>query len=174
MFDARFHQVLRGAFRDPSLSARFAPFGIQELGGHIFVSYAKQDPAGEDDLHGRGLGYVDMYSTHGVLLGRVASRGPLDAPWGMAWAPDDFGRFGGDLLVGNFGDGRINAYAWDGSGFSHDGVLRRPGGEPIWIDGLWALAFGNGGPAGPTNALFFTAGPQDESHGLFGKIHVRN
>ena len=77
-----------------------------------------------------------------------------------------------DLLVGNFGDGRINAYAWDGMAFHHDGVLRKSGGAPVWIDGLWAIGFGNGGPAGPTNSLYFTAGPQDESHGLFGEIHV--
>lgn len=174
VFDAQFHQVLRGAFRDPSIPTGFAPFGIQETGGHIFVTYAMQDADAEDDVSGSGLGYVDMFGTDGTLLGRVASRGALNAPWGLAWAPEDFGRFGGDLLVGNFGDGRINAYAWDGSTFSHDGVLKRPGGDPVWIDGLWALSFGNGGPAGATDALFFTAGPQDESHGLFGKIRARD
>ena len=121
---------------------------------------------------GAGLGFVDMYSTDGTLLGRVASRGALDAPWGLALAPDDFGRFSGDLLVGNFGDGRINAYAWDGMAFHHDGLLRKPSGDPVWIDGLWAIGFGNGGAAGPTNSLYFTAGPQDESHGLFGEIHA--
>ncbi len=172
VFDASFHQVLRHAFRDPSLPAHFAPFGIQELGGHIFVTYAKQDADGEDDVQGPGLGYVDMFTAHGVLLGRVASRGALNAPWGLAWAPEDFGRFGGDLLIGNFGDGRINAYVWDGSAFAREGLLRRANGNPVWIDGLWALAFGNGGPAGATNSLFFTAGPQDESHGLFGRIRA--
>jgi uncharacterized protein (TIGR03118 family) len=174
VFDAQFHQVLQGAFNDPSIPAHFAPFGIQELGGNIFVTYAMQDADAEDDVSGSGLGYVDMFSADGTLLGRVASRGALNAPWGLAWAPDDFGRFSGDLLVGNFGDGRINAYAWDGSAFSHDGVLRRPGGDPVWIDGLWAIAFGNGGPAGATNSLFFTAGPQDESHGLFGRIDAKH
>ncbi len=174
VFDTRFHQVLKGAFRDPSLPSRYAPFGIQELGGYIFVTYALQDADAEDELAGAGRGFVDMFSADGTLLSRVASHGPLNAPWGLAWAPSDFGRFGGDLLVGNFGDGRIHAYAWDGGGFSHDGLLRRGSGDPVWIDGLWAIAFGNGGPAGATNALFFTAGPQDESHGLFGKIHVRN
>ena len=172
VFDASFHHVLMGAFKDPSLPARYAPFGIQAIGDHIFVTYAKQDAAAEDELGGAGRGFVDMYSTEGTLLGRVASRGALDAPWGLAWAPDDFGRFSGDLLVGNFGDGRINAYAWDGMAFHHDGVLHKPNGDPVWIDGLWAIGFGNGGAAGPTNSLYFTAGPQDESHGLFGAIDV--
>ena len=174
VFDAQFHQVLRGAFRDPTLPAHYAPFGIQELGGHIFVTYALQDADAEDELSGAGRGFVDMFSTDGTLLGRVASHGALNAPWGLAWAPTDFGRFSGDLLVGNFGDGRIHAFAWNGSAFSHDGVLRKPGGAPVWIDGLWAIAFGNDGPAGATNALFFTAGPQDESHGLFGRIDAKH
>ncbi len=112
-----------------------------------------------------------MFNANGSLLGRVASRGPLNSPWGLALAPDGFGRFGGDLLVGNFGDGRINAYDLESNGpAEHEGALRQPNGQAIAIDGLWALSFGNGGPAGPTDKLFFTAGPDDESHGLFGRI----
>jgi uncharacterized protein (TIGR03118 family) len=115
---------------------------------------------------------VDMYSLNGTLLGRVASRGPLDSPWGLAIAPRGFGRFGGDLLVGNFGgEGRINAYALKSNGSAeHAGSLRRANGQPVAIDGLWALSFGNGGPAGAKGRLFFTAGPDGESHGLFGRI----
>lgn len=171
MFDGSFQQVVRpGAFEDPAIPAGYGPFGIRALGGKIFVTYAKQDAAAEDDVHGAGLGFVDVFNKRGDLLGHVASRGALNAPWGLAWAPAGFGRFGGDLLVGNFGDGRIHAYAWTSSGFEPDGTLRRPDGDPIAIDGLWALAFGNDGPAGPSSSLFFTAGPHEESHGLFGSI----
>jgi uncharacterized protein (TIGR03118 family) len=176
VFDGDFDRVVRpGAFVDPELPASFAPFGIQEIDDHIFVTYAKQDADAEDDVTGAGLGFVDMYSKHGDLLGRVASRGALNAPWGLTFAPSDFGHFSGDLLVGNFGNGKINAYRpkADGS-FAREGVLRRVSGSILSIDGLWALQFGNGGPAGPTNSLFFTAGPDDESHGLFGKIEARS
>jgi uncharacterized protein (TIGR03118 family) len=174
VFDGDFHRVARpGAFADPNLPDGFAPFGIQTIGKTIFVGYAKQDAAAEDEVAGRGLGYVDAFSRRGRLLARVASGGKLNAPWGLALAPADFGRFGGDLLVGNFGDGRINAYApMAGGSYEHDGVLRRPSGVPVSIDGLWALQFGNGGAAGPTNSLFFTAGPDDETHGLFGSIEA--
>ena len=172
VFDGSFKTVTApGAFVDPKIPSGFGPFGIQNLGGRIFVTYAKQDADHEDDVAGRGLGFVDMFDTSGKLLGRVATRGQLDAPWGLAWAPPSFGRFGGDLLVGNFGDGRINAYAPRSNGrFEHRGVLREGTGRKVAIDGLWALSFGNGGPAGPTDSLFFTAGPDGESHGLFGAI----
>jgi uncharacterized protein (TIGR03118 family) len=160
-----------GAFVDRSLPAHFAPFNVQTIGDRIFVAYAKQDADAEDEVAGEGLGYVDMYDVFGNLLGRVASRGTLNAPWGLAWAPDTFGAFGGDLLVGNFGDGRINAYAPTGNGhFAFQGQLRDTHGNPITIDGLWALQFGNGAAAGPKDTLFFTAGPEDETHGLFGQI----
>jgi uncharacterized protein (TIGR03118 family) len=119
----------------------------------------------------RAWAFVDVYDTSGTLLGRVAQHGELNAPWGLAWAPASFGRFGGDLLVGNFGDGQINAYAELSNGhFEHRGELRSADGRSLTIDGLWALEFGNGGAAGPTDTLFFTSGPEDESHGLFGSI----
>src|SRR5919201_387974 len=109
VFDGSWQPVL-GGFVDPRLPAGYAPFGIQTIGNRIFVSYAKQDADAEDEVAGQGLGFVDAYSTGGVLLARVAQHGQLNAPWGLALAPPSFGRFGGDLLVGNFGDGQINAY----------------------------------------------------------------
>ena len=122
-------------------------------------------------MHGKGRGFVDAYNLTGHFLGRVAQRGPLDAPWGLAWAPDGFGRFGGDLLVGNFGDGQINAYEEKANGrFEPRGTLKAADGKKLAIDGLWALEFGNSGANGTPNDLYFTAGPNDESDGLFGKI----
>jgi uncharacterized protein (TIGR03118 family) len=176
VFDEDFNLVTRpGAFVDPDLPAGFAPFGIQTINNRIFVTYAMQDADAEDDVAGPGLGYVDLYSRGGTLLGRVAGGGELNAPWGLAMAPADFGEFGGDLLIGNFGDGVINAFAPEASGaFAPQGALHRLRGKVLSIDGLWALEFGNGGAAGPTNSLYFTAGPDDESHGLFGKIQAHS
>ncbi len=162
-----------GAFVDPNLPAGFAPFGIWGDGDELYVTYAKQDANAEDESAGMHLGFVDEFSSDGKFLERVASRGPLNAPWGIAEAPDDFGRFSGDLLIGNFGDGTIHAYRETSSGWKLDGTLKNGSGRPIWIDGLWGMAFGNGGPAGPTNTLFFAAGPNDEEHGLFGSITAR-
>jgi uncharacterized protein (TIGR03118 family) len=172
VFNGNFHQVnAPGALVDPTIPDGYAPFGIQNLDGKIFVTYAKQDADAEDDVAGAGLGFVDMFDVDGSLLGRVVSRGALNAPWGLALAPRGFGRFGGDLLVGNFGDGRINAYELTSNGpAEREGHLRRANGRAIVIDGLWALSFGNGGPAGAKGRLFFTAGPAGETHGLFGRI----
>jgi uncharacterized protein (TIGR03118 family) len=172
VFDGSWHVVGGpGAFIDPDLPAGYAPFGIQTIGGRVFVSYAKQDDEAADEVAGQGLGFVDVYDTAGNLLERVAQRGQLNAPWGLALAPESFGRFGGDLLVGNFGDGQINAYEELPNGrFEHRGELRGADGRPLAIDGLWALEFGNGAAAGPTDTLFFTAGPDEETHGLFGSI----
>jgi uncharacterized protein (TIGR03118 family) len=173
VFDASFNLVGgAGAFADPDLPSGYAPFGIQTIGSRIFVTYAQQGPGAVDDVHGQGKGFVDAYDTSGALLARVAQHGQLNAPWGLALAPADFGRFGGDLLVGNFGDGQINAYAEMANGrFEHRGELRGTDGKPISIDGLWALQFGHGSANnGPTNTLFFTAGPNEESDGLFGSI----
>jgi uncharacterized protein (TIGR03118 family) len=160
-----------GAFVDQGLPAGYAPFGIQTIDARIFVSYAKQDEEAVDELAGQGLGFVDVYDTAGNLLERVAQHGQLNAPWGLALAPASYGRFGGQLLVGNFGGGEINAYQELSNGhFEHRGTLRGADGKPLAIDGLWALEFGNGAAAGPTDTLFFTAGPDEESHGLFGSI----
>ena len=171
VFDAQLHVVLKGSFVDPHLPDGYGPFGIQALGGYIFVTYAKQDADAGDEVAGAGLGFVDMYSTQGAFLGRVASRHSLNAPWGLAWAPEGFGKFSGDLLIGNFGDGRIHAYEpQSGGGSLHRGVVRGKNSNIIEIDGLWAIAFGNDGAAGPSTSLYFTAGPDDEEHGLFGRI----
>jgi uncharacterized protein (TIGR03118 family) len=158
-------------FTDPGLPGGYAPFGIQAIGSRVYVAFAKQDADAEDEIAGQGLGFVDAFDTSGNLVARVAQRGRLNAPWGLALAPADFGRFSGDLLVGNFGDGKINAFEAQANGrFGFRGQLRDGSGHPVAIDGLWALGFGNGGTAGPTNTLFFTAGPDEETHGLFGRI----
>jgi uncharacterized protein (TIGR03118 family) len=174
VFDSNFSLVTSaGAFEDANVPSGYAPFGIQTIGARIFVTYAKQDADAVDEIHGQGKGFVDVYDTSGSLLTRVAQHGQLDAPWGLALAPANFGRFSGDLLVGNFGDGQINAYEEMANGrFEHRGALRDSDSRPISIDGLWALQFGHGAAAnnGPTNTLFFTAGPNDESDGLFGSI----
>ncbi|HEY5661613.1 MAG TPA: TIGR03118 family protein [Gaiellaceae bacterium] len=159
-----------GSFVDPMLPSGYGPFGIQVIGGRVFVSYAKQDADAEDDVAGQGLGFVDVYDLSGNLLTRVVQRGQLNSPWGLALAPASFGRFAGDLLVGNFGDGQINAYEETAAGFEHRGTLRDASGGKLVIDGLWALQFGNAGSNGNPDTLFFTAGPNDESHGLFGTI----
>jgi uncharacterized protein (TIGR03118 family) len=176
IFDGSFGDVtIPGAFVDPSIPAGYAPFGIQNIGGNIFVTYAKQDADAEDDVAGQGLGFVDEYDADGTLIGRVATHGQLNSPWGLALAPASFGRFGGDLLVGNFGDGQITAFERESDGtFAPRGQLRSVDGGVLTIDGLWALQFGKGALAnnGPTDTLFFTAGPDDESHGLFGTIRA--
>jgi uncharacterized protein (TIGR03118 family) len=164
---------ITGGFADPTIPAGYAPFGIQNIGGTIYVTYALQDAAAHDDVPGVGHGYVNAFDVAGNLLHRVASKGPLNSPWGLALAPASFGKFGGDLLVGNFGDGRIHAFDMklEGNGENRqDGPLHSTEGRPIEIDGLWSLQFGNGGSAGPTGTLFFTAGPFDEQHGLFGTL----
>jgi uncharacterized protein (TIGR03118 family) len=168
VWDANFAPVqIPGAFHDPSLPAGYAPFGIQAVGGNIVVTYAEQDAAAEDEVSGPGNGFVDLYDTNGNLLSRVASRGALNAPWGVALAPEGFGRASGALLIGNFGDGRINAYQPTSGKFL--GALRYKHGRRIAIDGLWALEFGNG-VIGTPQTLLFTAGPDDETHGLFGEL----
>jgi uncharacterized protein (TIGR03118 family) len=169
VFDGSWTIVNR--FTDPGLPAGYAPFGVQAIGSRIYVTFAKQDADAEDEVAGQGLGFVDAFDTSGNLVARVAQHGQLNAPWGLALAPADFGRFSGDLLVGNFGDGEISAFKPQANGhFGFRGQLRNGSGHPIAIDGLWALEFGNGANAGPTNTLFFTAGPDEEMHGLFGRI----
>jgi uncharacterized protein (TIGR03118 family) len=179
VFDTSFHLItLAGSFTDPNLPNGFAPFGIQNIDGTLYVTYALQDEDAEDDVAGPGNGFIDAYDLSGNLLRRIASRGELNSPWGLALGPAGFGRFSGDLLVGNFGDGRIHAFdpaTLTSSGeFEAVGLLHSAAGKPIKIDGLWALQFGHGTSSssanGLTNTLFFTAGPDDEEHGLFGTI----
>jgi uncharacterized protein (TIGR03118 family) len=176
VFDTHFAaKTLPGNFTDPHLAAGYAPFNIANIGGVLYVTYAQQDAARADEVAGAGKGFVDRFDTNGNFLGRFATRGPLDAPWGMVQAPDNFGRFSGDILVGNFGDGRIEAYRpANGSGPGRfEGFLQDASGKPLAIDGLWGLVFGNGS-SGDVNSLYFTAGPDDESHGLFGKLSPAN
>jgi uncharacterized protein (TIGR03118 family) len=172
MFDGSWDPVnTPGAFVDPRLPKHYGPFGIQTIGDRVFVTYAKQQRGSADEAHGRGLGIVDVYDLDGKFLGRVAQHGQLNAPWGLAWAPASFGRFGGDLLVGNFGDGQINAYQEKRNGhFEHRGTLHAATHGKLSIDGLWALEFGNTGPNGNPDTLYFTAGINDEADGLFGTI----
>ncbi|MFL6698401.1 MAG: TIGR03118 family protein [Vitreoscilla sp.] len=161
---------LSGSFVDPAMAAGFAPFNVQALGGSLFVSYAQQNPGSPDEVDGAGLGFVDRFDLQGHLLGRVASGGALDAPWGMAIAPGSFGALAGKLLVGNFGDGHVNAYDLASDGWV--GQLDGADGQPLAIEGLWGLSVGNDAGAGSSQALYFTAGPGDESHGLFGVLQV--
>jgi uncharacterized protein (TIGR03118 family) len=174
VFDGNWQPVhAPGQFVDKTLPDVYAPFGIQAIGSTIFVTYAKTRPKSGDQVDKGHFGYVDAYdAATGMLITRVASRGPLNAPWGVAMAPQGFGDLGGDLLVGNFGDGMINAYMPILGGLSYVslGPLTGADGSPLLIDGLWALEFGNGAAAGPTGTLFFTAGPNDENDGLFGRI----
>ena len=156
-----------GRFVDPRLPAGYGPFGIAEINGKLYVTFAKQDATRHDDVAGRGHGFVDVFTNGGAFVRRLVTRGALDSPWGLALAPAGFGQFSGDLLVGNFGNGHINVYS-PATG-AHLGQLRRPNGQPIVIDGLWGLRFGNGNAA-RTNQLIFSAGPDHESHGLLGKI----
>jgi uncharacterized protein (TIGR03118 family) len=172
VFDSSFTLVhLSGSFSDDEIPAGFAPFNVQALGGLLYVAYAKQDADREDEVAGPSLGFVDVYDTSGHLLRHLIERGQLNAPWGLALAPAGFGRFAGALLVGNFGNGRINAYD-PGTG-EFLGRLRNEDGGPIEIEGLWALRFGNGVTGNPTT-LLFTAGIDDEAHGLFGAIEATN
>jgi uncharacterized protein (TIGR03118 family) len=160
---------LAGKFTDPGLPSGFAPFNIQLLDGKIYVAYAMKG-AGKDEQTGAGLGFVSVFDTQGNFLGRVASVGTLNAPWGLAIAPQSFGSFAGDLLVGNFGDGTINAFDLNTNSFV--GQLTGVDGKVLSIDGLWGLTVGNGVGAGSTDSIYFSAGPGDETHGVFGVLSV--
>lgn len=162
--------VLTGNFQDPTLPSGYGAFNVQALGGSLYVTYAKQDSNSPDEVAGAGLGYVDRFDLQGHLVSRVASGGALNAPWGLAIAPDTFGAWSGALLVGNFGDGRISAF--DRTTNTFLGQLSGADGQPLTVDGLWGLSVGNGGSAGSAHALYFTAGPDDESHGLFGVMQA--
>ncbi|MFM0185190.1 TIGR03118 family protein [Paraburkholderia nemoris] len=172
VFDKNFAKVaMPGKFQDATLPAGFAPFGIQAIGAKLFVTYAKQDAAAHDNVDGSGLGFVDVFDTAGNLLQHFASAGPLNAPWGVAQAPGNFGRFSGDILIGNFGDGTINAF--DPASGQSLGAINLPNGTAFVQPGLWGIAFGNGLDNQPTNTLFFAAGPNDEADGVYGRIDVK-
>ncbi|HME23005.1 MAG TPA: TIGR03118 family protein [Acetobacteraceae bacterium] len=185
-FNSSFAPVtLSGNFTDPNVPAGYAPFGIQNIGGKLYVTYALQDAAKHDDVRGPGNGFVDVFDLDGNpagpvpgsprLIDYVPLTGVLNSPWGLAVAPAGFGNFGGDLLVGNFGDGTINAF--DPSTGTFLGTLDDASGNPIVIPGLWGLLFGNGGNGGATDQLFFSAGIPGpggnvEDNGLFGFLAI--
>jgi uncharacterized protein (TIGR03118 family) len=166
VFDQNFNQV--NSFTDRHLPTGFAPFNVQVLDNHLFVTFALQDDAKHDDVAGPGNGFVDEFDLEGHLLHRVASRGPLDSPWGLAIAPSGFGEFANDLLVGNFGDGTINVFNPKNDHFL--GKLEGANGAPITIGDLWALVPGTGSAGSDPNKIYFTAGVQNEAHGLFGSL----
>jgi uncharacterized protein (TIGR03118 family) len=155
-----------GGFRDPQIPAGFAPFGIQNINGDLFVTYAKQNAQKHDDVAGPGNGFVDVFDTDGHLLRHFASRGPLNSPWGVVRASFAFGRFSGEILIGNFGNGKINVF--DSRGRFID-ELDGPNDKPLVIDELWTLTLG-GGLNSSSDTLYFTAGPNGQTDGLFGTI----
>jgi uncharacterized protein (TIGR03118 family) len=169
VFDTNFHKItLTGGFNDPGIPSNFAPFGIQNINGQLFVTYAMQNAAKHDDVAGAGNGFVDVFDTNGNFVRRLASNGTLNSPWGVALAPSTFGAFAGDLLVGNFGDGHISAFNPSTGAFL--GQLMGANNQPVAIDGLWNIGFGNNGAAGSASTLFFTAGINGEMDGLFGSL----
>jgi uncharacterized protein (TIGR03118 family) len=172
VFDRNFVLVtLTGDFRDPGLPSGYAPFGIQAAGDRVYVAYARQSTTSADEeVKGAGLGVVSVFNTNGTFIRQLVNGGALNAPWGMAVAPVNFGSVSNHLLVANFGDGTINAYNTSNGNFA--GTLSRSDGTPIVIDGLWGIAFGNGSFSQPLNTLFFTAGPVNETHGLYGRIDL--
>jgi uncharacterized protein (TIGR03118 family) len=177
VFDKHFAPAMPGTFLDATIPAGFAPFGIRNIGGKLFVTYAMQNAAKHDDVAGPGNGFVDVFSTSGVLLQRLISHGVLNSPWGLALAPPDFGDLSNTLLVGNFGDGTIHGF--DPSSGAPVGEVSIPSGKPFVVQGLWGLTFGNGEAAGEKNVLFFTAGipgPSGmvEDHGLFGSLKAQH
>jgi uncharacterized protein (TIGR03118 family) len=168
VFDKNFHLVTisDNIFKDPAIPSGYAPFGIANVNGDLFVTYAQQDTQMHDDVPGPGNGFVDVFDTSRHFLRRLATRGRLNSPWGLALAPLGFGKFGGNLLVGNFGDGRINVFGLQGDFLGQLGTTDR---QPFTIPGLWSLTFGGAAKSNP-DTLFVTAGPGDEKHGLFGSI----
>jgi uncharacterized protein (TIGR03118 family) len=171
VFDSHFRKITPvGAFADPMIPSGFAPFGIQAIDNELYVTYAKQDSTAHDEVLGAGLGYVDVFDANGGFLRRFASAGSLNAPWGIALAPAGFGSIGGNLLIGNFGDGAINAF--DLTSARPLGAISLANGRQLAIPGLWALAFGDGLANLPANTLFYTAGPNNQADGVLGRIDV--
>ena len=175
VFDTNFTKpaAMQGKFVDPTIPAGFVPFGIVALDGQLYVSYTKQDAAKHDETTGAGLGYVDVFDFSGNFVSRFASAGALNAPWGMAIAPAGFGSLAGDLLIGNFGDGKINIFAPNGTALATSmGSLTVTNGGTFALPGLWALVFGNGDSDKPLTTLFYTAGFADQTDGVFGSISM--
>ena len=165
VYDKNYVLITTRPFSDPSMPAGYSPFNVQNIGGQIYVTYAKKDLLGKDDVSGVGNGYVNVFSTAGVLIKRFASQGMLNSPWGVVAAPTGFGQLAGAILIGNFGDGHINVY--DANGAYQAQLLKN--GVVVTINGLWALTFNGTAPADPNN-LYFTAGPNSEADGVFGYL----
>src|SRR5438309_3237393 len=170
VYDTNFKRVRLGeeAFEAEEIPHGFAPFNIQNIGGTLFVTYAKQDAARHDDVAGDGLGFVEIFTPAGRHIGHLQHGPWFNSPWGVVWTTRDFGEFSNAILVGNFGSGKIAAF----NGFTYKflGFVKNPDDSILTIDGLWSLTFGNDGTAGPANTLFFTAGINGEQDGLFGTI----
>lgn len=170
IYDASFHHMPQSddAFRDERIPEGYAPFNVQNIGGNIYVAFAQQDSTKHDDVAGAGHGYVDVFTTNGHLLLRLQHGNYFNSPWGIAQAPNDFGLFSHDVLVGQFGSGQILVFNPVTGAFR--GTLNDATDKAIVISGLWDIAFGGGTTSGPSNTLFFTAGLNDEQDGLFGTI----
>jgi uncharacterized protein (TIGR03118 family) len=172
VFDTNFILVpSTGRFEDPNIPSGFAPFDVKVIGSRVFVTYALQNADKEDDVAGPGNGFIDVFSTEGRLLQRFATQGVLNSPWGLEVAPRGFGKFSGDLLVGNFGDGRINAFDLRTGHF--EGTLKDRNGKPIEIPGLWGLLRGTD-RSGGRDAVWFAAGINDEANGLLGVLRAQH
>jgi uncharacterized protein (TIGR03118 family) len=170
MYDVNFHALTSPpAFVDPKLPDSYAPFNIVPINGELFVTFAVQNAEKHDDVAGQSHGIVDVFELDGTLRQRFAQHGQLDSPWGVALAPTGFGELGGALWIGNFGNGHINAFDPESGKFLSK--VRDSKGQAILIDGLWTITFGNGGNGGATNTLYFTAGPNGETDGLFGSLN---
>jgi uncharacterized protein (TIGR03118 family) len=174
VYDTTFKQVHLGnpgdddAFDDDQIPRDFAPFNVQNIGGTLFVTYARQDAARHDPVGGDGFGFVELFTPTGKHIGHLEHGDWFNAPWGVVWTTRDFGEFSNAILVGNFRSGWIAAF----NGFTHKfiGFLKNPDNSLVTIDGLWSLTFGNDAGAGPANTLFFTAGINNEIDGLFGTL----
>lgn len=160
-----------GSFKDSNLPVGYAPFNIQQIGAEVFVTYAVQDAARTNPVAAPGNGIVSVFDQEGNFIRRFAANGPLNAPWGIVQASANFGRFGNDILIGNFGDGTINAF--DRATGTFLGQLKDAAGKVIVNPGLWALVFRSDGVGSP-NTLYFTAGSRGEDHGLFAAISPQN
>jgi uncharacterized protein (TIGR03118 family) len=169
VIDSKFkNSHVSAKFVDPNLPAGFAPFNVTNVDGQLWVAYAKRDDATGDEVHGAGLGVIDVFGTGGKLVRRFASGGKLNAPWGVAKAPGNFGTFSDNILVGNFGDGRVTAFkVKDGA---RRGQISNASSVPISLEGLWGIAFGNGKAGNLKNGLYFAAGINDEADGLYGRL----
>jgi uncharacterized protein (TIGR03118 family) len=170
VYDTTFKRVHldEDAFEAEGVPRGFAPFNVQNIGGTLFVTYAKQDAPRHDPVGGTGLGFVELFSPEGKHIGHLEHGDWFNAPWGVVWTTRDFGEFSNAILVGNFRSGWIAAF----NGFTHKFIafVRNPDNSLMFIDGLWSLTFGNDATAGPANTLFFTAGINNETDGLFGTI----